>query len=130
MQTRTHRGTRTERANRLDGKWRGAHIELILLFSLACVFACASELEKKFTRLSRAKAELTVNLDDLLTELVPGDPGRRDRSLAFFQVLVLVSLDVIRVRQDAHFGDIAITKGPKWAVRFSSSQMFSDTPTQ
>ena len=89
-----------------------------------------SALEKKFAQLSRAKAEMTVELDGLLTELVHGDPVRRDRSLAFFQVLVLVSLDIIRVQQDVAFGDIAITKGPKWAVRLSSSQLFSDTPTQ
>lgn len=87
-------------------------------------------MEKKFAQLSRAKAELTVELDGLLSELVHGDPVRRDRSLAFFQVLVLVSLDIIRVRQEVAFGDISITKGPKWAVRFSSSQMFSDTPSQ
>lgn len=86
-----------------------------------------SELEKKFARLAKSKQPQIVELDDFLRELVHGDPGRRDRCLAFFQVLVLASLDVIAVEQQTAYADIHITKGSKWAVRFSSSQMFSDS---
>jgi chromatin segregation and condensation protein Rec8/ScpA/Scc1 (kleisin family) len=89
-----------------------------------------SELQKKFSRLVRAKQEPVVELDEFLTELVHGDPGRRDRALAFYQTLVLTSLDVTRVEQEAPFGDILIRKGDKFGISFSSSQMFSDTPTQ
>lgn len=86
-----------------------------------------SEVEKKFAALAKSRQPQIVALDDLLREILHGDPNRRDRSLAFFQVLVLASLDVIGVDQAAEFADVHITKGRKWGVRFSESQMFSES---
>ncbi len=97
---------------------------------LSLLFSFHSVLDKKFGELARARKPAEVELDELLSELVHGDPGRRDRSLAFYQLLVLTSLDVIRVEQDVDFGDITIRKGAKFTVKFSSSQMFSDSQSQ
>ena len=88
--------------------------------AVLCLLLVCSELDKKFLRLSKARAPLVVEFDAFLTELVHGDPGRRDRSLAFYQLLVLTSLDVVHVAQDAEFGDVMIAKGPKWNVRLRS----------
>lgn len=77
-----------------------------------------SELEKKFARLARQGASMQIEFDDFLTELLQGSPNRRDRALAFYQLLVLASLEVIRVRQDVSMGAIAITKGVKYTVRW------------
>ena len=86
--------------------------------------------DRKFSELTRARKPAEVELDALLTELVHAEPGRRDRALAFYQLLVLKSLDVIDVEQDVPFGDITIKKGPKFTVKFSSSQMFSESQSQ
>lgn len=81
-----------------------------------------SELETKFARLARAGQPPVIVLDPFLQEVVRGDPSRRDRALAFYQLLVLTSLEIVRAQQPIELGDINITKGSKYAVRWRSQQ--------
>jgi hypothetical protein len=63
---------------------------------------------------------MQIDFDKFLIELLNGNPNRRDRALAFYQLLVLASLEVIHVDQDVPMGAIIITKGTKYTVRWRS----------
>lgn len=89
-----------------------------------------AELEKKFDMLRRKKMTERVDMEELLDEITKETIKRRDRSLAFFQILVLTSLDIIRTHQSESYGNIEIVKGDKWDMRFSASQMFSASQSQ
>lgn len=77
-----------------------------------------SAIEKQFALLARTRAPMEIVFDRFLTDLLHGAPPRRDRALAFYQLLVLKSLEVIEVKQEEDMGDIRITKGVKYAVRW------------
>jgi hypothetical protein len=64
--------------------WRVAHT-VTLTVLVMCVLACSEIPEVEF--------------DELLEDVVGARVGRRDRSVSFFQLLVLTSLNIVRVRQ-------------------------------
>lgn len=64
-----------------------------------------------------------MELDDLLREVVGGDPPRRDRSVSFFQLLVLRSLDILDVEQSVPYGSMILRRGEKWDARLCASQV-------
>jgi hypothetical protein len=77
------------------------------------------ELEKKFSKLTPVRGKVPqVEFNLFMTELIGPTGGTRDRALAFFQLLVLTSLDITKVKQTEPYGEIIITKGPKWNVRW------------
>ena len=65
-----------------------------------------------------------VEFDELLQDVVGGPVNRRDRAVSFFQLLVLLSLNIVKVLQPAPYADIVIQRGDKWDSRLSASQSF------
>ena len=88
------------------------------------------ELEGKFIELSTAHPELSYNdieieFDELLIDIAGTIPSKRDRSIAFYQLLLLKSLDIIQTRQKLSYSEIWITRASRWNIHFTESQMFT-----
>jgi chromatin segregation and condensation protein Rec8/ScpA/Scc1 (kleisin family) len=62
----------------------------------------------------------SVEFDELLTTVLGQLPSKRDAALAFFQLLVLKSLDVVQVEQETAYGPIIITRGPRWNMKLTA----------
>jgi hypothetical protein len=75
------------------------------------------EVGKKLEQLeSEGILPAVAELDELLNEVMGETPERRDRAIAFYQTLVLKSIEVITVKQEKPYGDIIIAKGEAWGA--------------
>lgn len=62
-----------------------------------------------------------VSFNQFVAENTAGPVTRRDACLGLLQVLVLKTLDVVKVEQIEPFADIILTRGRGWDVPFAES---------
>jgi hypothetical protein len=72
-----------------------------------------SEIEGRIQELHAANPtvpikDLELDFDALLIAINGGIPSRRDRAVAFYQLLILKSLDIIDVKQDQPYDNLII----------------------
>jgi chromatin segregation and condensation protein Rec8/ScpA/Scc1 (kleisin family) len=92
---------------------REREVELPLSTRLTEIFRL--EVARKLEQLeAEGISPAEVELDELLSEVLGAPAERRDRAIAFYQTLVLKSLDVLTAAQERPFGEIIIAKGEKW----------------
>lgn len=78
------------------------------------------ELARQLDTLESAGEEAQVELDEFLQKIMGTKKlTRRDRGISFYQLLVLQSLAIVETEQTEPFGSILVSKGTRYAERFS-----------
>jgi chromatin segregation and condensation protein Rec8/ScpA/Scc1 (kleisin family) len=82
------------------------------------------ELEEAFNRQeSEGIIPPSVEFDELLYSVLGTSPTKRERALAFYQLLVLKSLDIIQINQEKPYDEIIITRGERWNIKLFAESM-------